>query len=96
MPYNGNYTITIRSNGFKEFSKSFKVTGGEDVSSKQAAVVYQSAAYDVMTHATGSGSGGGSGRRDGSSCYQALEPGNHKGEDGAGSPVRSLCGSDGH
>lgn len=60
LPYNGNYTITIRSNGFKEFSKSFKVTGGEDVSSKQAAVVYQSAAYDVMTHATGSGSGGGS------------------------------------
>ena len=60
LPYNGNYTITIRSNGFKEFSKSFKVTGGEDVSFKQAAVVYQSAAYDVMTHATGSGSGGGS------------------------------------
>ena len=60
LPYNGNYTITIRSNGFKEFSKSFKVTGGEDVSSKQAAVVYQSAAYDVMTHATGSGSSGGS------------------------------------
>ena len=60
LPYNGNYTITIRSNGFKEFSKSFNVTGGEDVSSKQAAVVYQSAAYGVMTHATGSGSGGGS------------------------------------
>lgn len=60
LPYNGNYTITIRGNGFKEFSKSFNVTGGEDVSSKQAAVVYQSAAYDVMTHATGSGSGGGS------------------------------------
>jgi len=58
LPYNGNYTITIRSNGFKEFSKSFNVTGGKDVSSKQA--VYQSAAYDVMTHATGSGSGGGS------------------------------------
>ena len=60
LPYNGNYTITIRSNGFKEFSKSFNVTGGKDVSSKQAAVVYQSAAYDVITHATGSGSGGGS------------------------------------
>lgn len=30
LPYNGNYTITIRSNGFKEFSKSFKVTGGEE------------------------------------------------------------------
>ena len=60
LPYNGNYTITIRSNGFKEFSKSFNVTGGKDVSSKQAAVGYQSAAYDVMTHATGSGSGGGS------------------------------------
>ena len=60
LPYNGNYTITIRSNGFKEFSMSFNVTGGKDVSSKQAAVVYQSAAYDVMTHATGSGSGGGS------------------------------------
>ena len=67
LPYNGNYTITIRSNGFKEFSKTFNVTGGKDVSSKQAVAV-QSSAYDVVTHATGSSSGGGSGS-DGSGGY---------------------------
>ena len=62
LPYNGNYTITIRSNGFKEFSKTFNVTGGEDVPTKQAVAVYQSAAddVDVVTHATGGSSGGGS------------------------------------
>ena len=62
LPYNDNYTITIRSNGFKEFSKTFNVTGGEDVPTKQAVAVYQSAAddVDVVTHATGGSSGGGS------------------------------------
>ena len=67
LPYNGNYTITIRSNGFKEFSKTFNVTGGKDVSSKQAVAV-QSSAYDVVTHATGGSSSGGSGS-DGSGGY---------------------------
>ena len=66
IPYNGNYTITIRSNGFKEFSKSFTVEDGKDVSSKQAVAV-QSSAYDVVTHATGSSSGGGS--SDGGGSY---------------------------
>lgn len=62
LPYNGNYTVTIHSNGFKEFSKTFNVTGGEDVPTKQAVAVYQSAAddVDVVTHATGGSSGGGS------------------------------------
>ena len=59
LPYNGNYTITVYSNGFQKCSKTFHVTGGEDAPIKQEAVVYQSAAYDVMTHATGSSSGSG-------------------------------------
>ena len=62
LPYNDNYTITIHSNGFKTFSKTFNVTGGEEVPTKQAVAVYQSAAddVDVVTHATGGSSGGGS------------------------------------
>lgn len=60
LPYNGNYTITIHSNGFKTFSRTFNVTGGKDAPAKQAVAVYQSAAYDVVTHATGGSSGGGS------------------------------------
>ncbi|MFR5245562.1 MAG: hypothetical protein ACLTFJ_12255 [Clostridium sp.] len=31
IPYNGTYTITLYSNGFKTVNKSFHVTGGEDV-----------------------------------------------------------------
>lgn len=62
FPYNGNYTVTIHSNGFKTFSRTFNVTGGKDVPTKQAVAVYQSAARDVdaVTHATGGSSGGGS------------------------------------
>lgn len=62
FPYNGNYTVTIHSNGFKTFSRTFNVTGGKDAPAKQAVAVYQSAARDVdaVTHATGGSSGGGS------------------------------------
>ena len=34
LPYNGNYTITIHSNGFKTFSRTFNVTGGKDAPAK--------------------------------------------------------------
>lgn len=73
IPYNGVYTITVRSNGFKEFSKSFVVTGGKEVSSKQAVATYQSAAYDVVTHATGGSSGGSGSDGDGGSSMVSAD-----------------------
>lgn len=70
IPYNGTYTMTVYSNGFKTVSKEFYVSGGEDAPTKQAFAVYQSAARDVdaVTHATGGSSGGGS-SSDGSGGY---------------------------
>lgn len=70
IPYNGTYTMTVYSNGFKPVIKEFYVSGGKDASTKQAFAVYQSAARDVdaVTHATGGSSGGGS-SSDGSGGY---------------------------
>lgn len=70
IPYNGTYTMTVYSNGFKPVIKNFYVSGGKDASTKQAFAVYQSAARDVdaVTHATGGSSGGGS-SSDGSGGY---------------------------
>lgn len=70
IPYDGKYTMTVYSNGFKTVSKPFFVTGGIDAPVKQAFAVYQSAARDVdaVTHATGGSSGGGS-SSDGSGGY---------------------------
>ena len=72
IPYNGVYTITIRSNGFKECSKSFVVTGGKELSSKQAVATYASA-YDVVTHATGGSSGGSGSDGDGGSSMVSAD-----------------------
>ena len=58
IPYNGKYTMTVYSNGFKTVSKSFFVTDGTDAPTKQAVATYKSAAYDVVTHATTSGGSG--------------------------------------
>ncbi|WP_337533293.1 hemoblobin-interacting domain-containing protein [Anaerotignum faecicola] len=70
IPYNGTYTMTVYSNGFKPVIKEFYVSGGKDAPTKQAFAVYQSAARDVdaVTHATGGSSGGGS-SSDGSGGY---------------------------
>lgn len=70
IPYNGTYTMTVYSNGFKPVIKEFYVSGGEDAPTKQAFAVYQSAARDVdaVTHATGGSSSGGS-SSDGSGGY---------------------------
>lgn len=57
LSYKGNYKLTISSNGFKTFETNFKVMEGEEA---EKTVVYQYAAYDVVTHATGGSSSGGS------------------------------------
>ena len=62
ISYKGNYKLTISSNGFKTFETKFNVSEGEEA---QKAVVYQYAAYDVVTHATGGGSSSGGSSEDG-------------------------------
>ena len=57
IPYNGEYTMTVYSNGFKPMEKAFTVTGGEDVPAKAAGY----AQIDAFTGATSGGSGGSSG-----------------------------------
>lgn len=58
----GNYKLTISSNGFKTFETNFNVREGKEV---EKTVVYQYAAYDVVTHATGGGSSSGGSSEDG-------------------------------
>ena len=63
LPYNGNYTITLYSNGFQTVSKTFAVSGGADVATgaTKAMRMARGSSYDAVTHATGSGgSSGGS------------------------------------
>lgn len=58
----GNYKLTISSNGFKTFETNFNVREGEEA---EKTVVYQYAAYDAVTHATGGGSSSGGSSEDG-------------------------------
>lgn len=58
----GNYKLTISSNGFKTFETNFNVREGKEA---EKTVVYQYAAYDVVTHATGGGSSSGGSSEDG-------------------------------
>lgn len=68
IPYNGKYTLTIHSNGFKDMSCSFTVTGGKDVPQTAA----NAAAYDAVSMATSGGStGGGSGEGGGGGAISA-------------------------
>ena len=62
IPYNGSYTLTVHSNGFKDMSITFSVTGGEDLPQKNVLT-----GVDAISRATGgsvsgdgSSSGGGS------------------------------------
>lgn len=64
LPYKGEYTLTIETNGFRKFSKSFTVAEGEQPA-KQNAIT-----YDAISRATGSTSGGSS--SDGSSGGYAI------------------------
>lgn len=62
LSYKGNYKLTISSNGFKTFETKFNVMEGEEA---EKTVVYQYAAYDAVTHATGGGSSSGGSSEDG-------------------------------
>ena len=68
IPYNGTYTITLYSNGFKTVNKSFHVTGGEDV---PAAMQVSTLSVDAVSRATSSGSTSGSG--DGGSATTSAD-----------------------
>ncbi len=62
LSHKGNYKLTISSNGFKTFETKFNVREGEEA---EKTVVYQYAAYDAVTHATGGGSSSGGSSEDG-------------------------------
>ncbi len=68
IPYNGTYTITLYSNGFKTVNKSFNVTGGENV---PAAMQVSTLSVDAVSRATSSGSTSGSG--DGGSATTSAD-----------------------
>lgn len=51
IPYNGRYTLTVHSNGFKDMSISFDVTGGQDAPKAAKAM-------DAVSRATSSGGSG--------------------------------------
>ena len=57
IEYNGNYTITVYSNGFKTVSKKFNVTGGKDAEDNSVSLM----SFDAVTRATSTGGGSGSG-----------------------------------
>lgn len=58
IPYNGTYTLTIHSNGFKDMSVTFTVTGGENAPSARSSRSVRS--VDVRSSATSVLPGGGS------------------------------------
>lgn len=62
LSHKGNYKLTISSNGFKTFETNFNVREGKEA---EKTVVYQYAAYDAVTHATGGGSSSGGSSEDG-------------------------------
>ena len=62
LSHKGNYKLTISSNGFKTFETKFNVMEGKEA---EKTVVYQYAAYDAVTHATGGGSSSGGSTEDG-------------------------------
>lgn len=54
IPYNGTYTLTVHSNGFKDMSISFSVSGGEAAPNAQT----RGLAVDAVSRATSSSGGG--------------------------------------
>lgn len=66
-PYNGTYTITVHSNGFKDMSLSFTIIGGTDVPTA-ASRSTRSLNVDAVSRAT---SGGGSSESGGSGAVPA-------------------------
>lgn len=53
IPYNGKYTLTVHSNGFKDMSVSFTVKGGQEAPKAKA----RSMNVDVISRATSTGGG---------------------------------------
>lgn len=64
IPYNGTYTLTVHSNGFKDMSATFTVTGGEN-SAPTARASRAIRSVDVRSSATSVRPGGGAGGSEG-------------------------------
>lgn len=57
IPYNGQYTLTVHSNGFKDMSITFTVKNGEDVPEQTTARSARSMNVDAVSRATSVGGG---------------------------------------
>ena len=67
--YSGNYTVTVRSNGFKTISKTFNVSDGKDVPTSNQ--IRTMSSFDAVSMATSGGSSDGSGDSSGSYSVSA-------------------------
>ena len=68
IPYNGSYTLTVHSNGFKDMSITFNVTGGENAPQKNVLTT-----VDAISRATGGGTSGGESGSGGGSISANLK-----------------------
>ena len=68
IPYNGTYTLTVHSNGFKDMSITFNVTGGEGAPQKNVLMT-----VDAISRATGGGTSGGESGSGGGSISANLK-----------------------
>lgn len=68
IPYNGSYTLTVHSNGFKDMSITFNVTGGENAPQKNVLMT-----VDAISRATGGGTSGGESGSGGGSISANLK-----------------------
>lgn len=68
IPYNGTYTLTVHSNGFKDMSITFNVTGGENAPQKNVLTT-----VDAISRATGGGTSGGESGSGGGSISANLK-----------------------
>lgn len=68
IPYNGTYTLTVHSNGFKDMSITFNVTGGEDAPQKNVLMT-----VDAFSRVTGGGTSGGESGSGGGSISANLK-----------------------
>ena len=57
IPYNGQYTLTVHSNGFKDMSIAFDVKGGKDAPKQTTTRAARSMNVDAVSRATSVGSG---------------------------------------
>ena len=71
IPYDGNYTVTVYADGFQQFSKTFRVTGGESLTIQKAALPYGIDTYSGSS-LSGGGASSGSGSEGGSNTMNAY------------------------